>query len=543
MISDDEVYRYLPAVVVATVDKMATIAFNPHFSHLTHGPRFRCPDHGYVTFGRSTKEGMRCLARHHCQRHQRDWEAVDVRDPAPALMVQDELHLLSEELGTFAGHYETLWTHLTKAGSHRPSKVVAATATLSDYEPQVIHLYALRPRRFPSEGFEEGRSFYAERLPNLARRLFVGALPSQVTTADFGVMAHAAYRRELARLRAAAPADVVTELGLTYYDAARMEELLFLYELPLFYVNRKTHGDRIGEDLARLGRTDGGDPLRVQVLNGATPLPVIGATIRAIEKTTLRTPADQRLGAVVGTSLVSHGIDLARINAMHVAGMPSTVAYYVQSTARAGRTDVGMVFVALSRSFARDRAVYHFFDPQHRYMNHLIEPVSLNRFSFNGPAKTASGIMAAIIINQIARDSARNPDGHDLTLAQRFSAWFSSSGTDAEALLRQEVEAAYGLDATVLDHVVREHFRSIVNSRVTDELAAIRSPRGKTLQSSFRLKPISSFRDIDDPVEFGTNGPISRNEFQVLSGGRDPRDSPDDEALAPAQEREDADGA
>ena len=44
MISDDEVYRTLPAVVVCTVDKLATIAFQPHFSHFTHGPAYACPE-------------------------------------------------------------------------------------------------------------------------------------------------------------------------------------------------------------------------------------------------------------------------------------------------------------------------------------------------------------------------------------------------------------------------------------------------------------------------------------------------------------------
>ena len=66
VISDDEVYRTLPAVVVGTVDKLATIAFQPHFSHFTHGPAFECPNHGYVTFAAGPAGQRRCIARSFC---------------------------------------------------------------------------------------------------------------------------------------------------------------------------------------------------------------------------------------------------------------------------------------------------------------------------------------------------------------------------------------------------------------------------------------------------------------------------------------------
>ena len=188
-ITDDEVYRYLPTILVATVDKLATIAFNPHFSHLTHGPSHRCPDHGFVTFRQGSRSDPKCLARDHCDRKPREWSSVRSHDPAPALVIQDELHLLAEELGTFAAHYETLWQHLCRTGSGLPSKVLAATATISDYANQVRQLYALRPRRFPSEGWIDGQSFYARRHDDLTRRIFVGALPSLMDTSTFSLAA------------------------------------------------------------------------------------------------------------------------------------------------------------------------------------------------------------------------------------------------------------------------------------------------------------------------------------------------------------------
>ena len=67
VISDDEVYRTLPAVVVGTVDKLATIAFQPHFSHFTHGPAFGAPSMAMSPSPLTVPApAPRCIARTFC---------------------------------------------------------------------------------------------------------------------------------------------------------------------------------------------------------------------------------------------------------------------------------------------------------------------------------------------------------------------------------------------------------------------------------------------------------------------------------------------
>ena len=111
-VTDEEVFRYLPAVTVATVDKLAAVGRVPELSHFVAGPAYRCPDHGYFTHhkqvwkdGRPSQTADRCLAGGKCTRSKREYVAVTVYDPVPALQVQDEMHLLQEELGTFNAHY------------------------------------------------------------------------------------------------------------------------------------------------------------------------------------------------------------------------------------------------------------------------------------------------------------------------------------------------------------------------------------------------------------------------------------------------------
>jgi len=520
-ITDDEVYRYLPAILVATVDKLATVAFNPHFSHLSHGPAHRCPDHGFVTFRQGSPSEPRCLARQYCGRAPREWTEIRAYDPAPALAIQDELHLLAEELGTFAAHYETLWQHLCRTGSGLPSKVLAATATISDYANQVRQLYALRPRRFPSEGWLDGQSFYAQRHEDLTRRLFVGALPSLMDTAAFSLACGDAIRRELERLRGLDPADVIAELGLTTVRPDEVEEWLFGYELQLYYVNRKTDADRVLTHASRVGKSGNPAPFLAQRLTGANRLAEISDVIRRVERETINVPAGRRLAVIAGTSLVSHGVDLARLNIQFVLGMPSTLAYYVQATSRAGRSDVGLIFTALNRNHLRDRSVFHFFDVSHRHVNALVEPVALNRFSLHGPGKTASGLLAAVLLNEVARDTAAlgssGPAPVDFGKAARAEAWLADVGELGEQRLRESVYIAFGLHSPVLDPVVAGNFRQRVDHEL-DSLLPSLSGADPQLQRRLRPRPATSFRDIDAPVDFSAYGAIAARMFAMLSG-------------------------
>ncbi len=527
-VSDDEVYRNLPAVLVGTVDKVASLAFNSHASHLTHGPAFRCPKHGYVTHPQGL--GRRCLAREHCTIAASEWQPVSIKDPAPALVIQDELHLLGEELGTFAAHYETLWQYLCVAGSGLPSKVLAATATISDYQNQVTQLYALTPRRFPTDGWVDGDSFYASRHDDLVRRVFVGALPTQMDVVDFGLAAGEAMRRELARLNRMTDTDVTATLGLSATSPLEARELLFRYELQCFYCNRKTHADRVHARSQRDGHnmSPGFQSVR---LNGQTPLAEISNVIRRVEQETLQTDADERLGCIAGTSLISHGVDLARLNVLFVLGMPSTVAYYVQATSRAGRSDVGVVFTSLARHFVRDRSVFHFFETQHRYVNVLVEPVALNRFSAHGPRKTASGIVASLLIQQWSRDAtllaASNlTEPTDLSRADtvrrllgRMRAAVQTGVThDPVALLQQQARRAYGLSAGLLDQDMSHRFAQNVDRQIQTLVSGVEAAHEALLTRSLRPRPPTSLRDVDASADFGASNYPARRRFEFLGG-------------------------
>lgn len=98
-------------------------------------------------------------------------------DPFPALLIQDEAHLLDESLGTFSGLFESaleaafdqlaplLKGHLSyepDSTARRKIKVIAASATVSQPQRQMRNLYQ-RPNtvQFPHPGPDIYSSFYA----------------------------------------------------------------------------------------------------------------------------------------------------------------------------------------------------------------------------------------------------------------------------------------------------------------------------------------------------------------------------------------------
>ena len=181
VMSDDEVFRYMPSVVVWTVDKLSGFAWFGEFTQFVHGPKFRCPEHGWFTFPR----GKKCLAGPSCRRTPRQYlKEARWHDPGPALIVQDEMHLLKEELGAFDAHYEGLLSELFRGGpSGLPPKLLGASATIEQYEDQLRQVYGRRPRSFPSPGFERSKSFYAAETADV-RRVYVGVLPHYRRKAD-----------------------------------------------------------------------------------------------------------------------------------------------------------------------------------------------------------------------------------------------------------------------------------------------------------------------------------------------------------------------
>ena len=507
-IVDNEIYRYLPSVLVGTVDKLAIIARNRYFAHLVRGVKQRCPKHGYTSYDECIERWSGCTA---AKKHL--LKLTPVNDPGISLLIQDELHLLRAELGVFNGHYEGLLQFLGERAHLRP-KVLAATATIEAYDTQAFHIYLSKARRYPQSSWQQGESFYATSKPVRNRRFYVGVLGHTRGIEEVALRIVTLYQHEVRRLIAdpRRGAEIMQRIDLSDENVL---DTLRLYDLSVCYVNRKSTGGSIVDKLGHVERifeTENLGALKSQLLTGDQTIDEIGAALDRIEAERVET-GNPRLSAVVATNLISHGVDLERINMMVVCGMPSHYAEYVQCSSRAARSHPGIVFACFKARDPRETSQYEFFPAMHEHMERLIEAVAVNRFASFAPKKTVPGLLAGVLLCDLTPDlygtRIMKPLDHIPTLQIALGrAPAPQKGTQAnsvqESYLRESIKRIIGVDTVrpPASPAQIENLRKRVDEVLDETMGAI----GRSIESQLKvvLNPLTSFRDVDEGVDFGS---------------------------------------
>ncbi|MBI3933703.1 MAG: hypothetical protein HY316_03370 [Acidobacteria bacterium] len=510
---DYEIYRYLPSVLVGTVDKLAIAGRNRYFTHLTRGVSQRCPVHGYTSYDECMEQGDRWGG---CKAKKSELLKVPVfRDPGISLLIQDELHLLRDELGVFNGHYEGLLQYLG-AKAYLPAKVLAATATIEAYDVQAFHIYLARARRYPQPAWEQGESFYATSRPARERRLYAGVLGHTRAIEEPALRVLALYQREVRRL-VGEPRRAAEIMRRPDTAIEAILDTLRLYDLSLAYVNRKATGgsivDKVGAHIDKLLAPENLGTLQARLLTGDQTLDEVGSTLDRIERER-EDRGEPRLDLVAATNLISHGVDLERINMMTVCGMPSHYAEYVQSTSRAARTHPGLVFVCFRARDPRENSQYEFFPAMHAHMERLIEAVAVNRFASFAPEKTVPGLLGGVLLHDLspdlygARQIVKALDHVPTLLTALGQRPRDKAGTVVrcvdEADLLDALNRIIGVD-TVRPPASPAQVRNVrekVGHVFQDLMGAIK--RTDETWLSDVLNPLISFRDVDEGIEFGS---------------------------------------
>ena len=510
--SDEEIFRFVPSVLVGTVDKLTGLSWFGEFVQFSHGARWRCPDHGYFTF----PQAKHCRAGTSCGRKPAEYEREEAwHDPVPALIVQDEMHLLKEELGAFDAHYEGALAELqTRGRKCLPSKILAASATIEQYEDQLRQVYGRKPRSFPTPGFERSTSFYSREITD-TRRLYLGVMPHYRRKADVAGMIQRHLISHVSSLQ--------EELGTNGADQPRsaLEEMLFNYELSLAYVNSKIHGDQIADDLRELAQAfvdQDRDQLSMRVLTGDAKVAELAEPISRIEKDTLDTPRSDRIRALVGTSVVSHGVDLERLNTLVMAGLPSTVADYIQASSRSGRIHVGLVVTVFDAFSKRERSTFVNFNSFHQFLDRMVAPVPVNKYAYFGAERTLPGIIVALLWD-LALDPALNGPPEGIKRTRSLEPWWHRHANQLKPLIKERLERSYrALVDGVNERVLEDELVTRVLHRWEEyELPSMVRFNHDNVTELFMSRVLSSFRDVDEAVGFAAM-PRTADALEELTG-------------------------
>lgn len=491
---DNEIYRYLPSVMVGTIDKLASLGNQRKLSQVFGQVDGRCTQHGYYK--------GKC-----CQKECSGGRLLQVGRPpglsGPTLFVQDELHLLKEGLGTFDGHYETFTQQLQKEFDQTtpPLKVIASSATIEAFERQVQHLYGRRQdqaRVFPGPGPTLRESFYAQTL-NYPSRLFVGIIPHNKTIFNTILELIELYHREVQHLQRLPLGEVNPYSGVISPGTPEWHQLLDLYVTSLTYFLANRELDSIRTDLdgdvnPNLQR-DGFRILEIHQLTGSTSTSDVTTTLERLERAA---NPNSVADTVLATSMVSHGVDVDRFNAMIFYGMPRQNAEYIQASSRVGRSHVGIVFNCLHPARERDQSHYTYFVKFHEFLGQLVEPVAINRWAKFSINRTLPGLFMGVLLQLIAtRPGAGNPGSYYMLdfVKQRIT----DSSLEAKDFI-PILEQAYLVAGESI--VGGQGFREEIRLRVQQFLDQIISagPSEKMVSNVLIPPPMTSLRDVDEPI-------------------------------------------
>jgi hypothetical protein len=393
----EEVYRWLPSFIVCTVDKLAGVATNRRFRNLFGGKLSECPKgHGSVPSGdkcEASVRGQRC-----------DLKGVNTSHSptAPTLVIQDELHLVREGFGGINAHFETLLSTLQMELAGYVPKRIAMTATVAGAAEQVRQLYVEDLKVFPGDSpLGPGNDdFFFELMkrgqqPDVQRRI-IGLRPNNRDNQFAALLTI----RHLAQFIGECETDPVAlseRLGTT---AEHLRSILSFYKTLLTYHNKKSDVHSISYFLEAVVNSQlSGMQVEPLTLTGDNTLDEIREAIGKIEKFGTQPNDLGKLLSVFATSVVSHGVDLDRLNIMLFQGIPKSTSEYIQALSRSGRSHRGVVFVWFYPNRIRDISFYESFLDYHELLSQMVEKVPLSRWTELVFMETFTSLFSAAILN------------------------------------------------------------------------------------------------------------------------------------------------
>lgn len=386
LVVDEEIYRQLPSLLIATVDKFAQMPWNGVTQMLFGQVNGFCPRHGFRSPDLDDSDS-------HPAQYGLPATKTVPHGPLrpPDLIIQDELHLISGPLGSLVGLYETAVDYLASwnvKGQRVRPKVVASTATIRNSQLQVHKTFCRAVSVFPPQGLDVEDNFFARQsdLSKKPGRLYVGVCAPGRRLKSVLIRVYIAYMAAAQAMYAkyGALADPwLTTVG--YFNS--MRELGGM---------RRLVDDEIRSGLGQVERR--GLPkrtltaARVKELTSrisSTEIPLILDRLE-LPHGTDKLPID----VLLATNMISVGVDVRRLGLMIVANQPKTTAEYIQATSRVGRTHPGLVCTVLNWARPRDLSHFERFEHYHATFYQYVEALSVTPFA---PRALDRGLSALLI--------------------------------------------------------------------------------------------------------------------------------------------------
>lgn len=502
LIVDSEIYRYLPSIVVSTIDKMAMIGTSNEFKTLFGQVRKRCPVHGF-------SGGAKCVCDACANRNAAEPVGL-LKDPIPTLFIQDEMHLVKESLGTFDAHYESFINYYAKKlvppSQRKQIRFIGATATISMYKEHIQNLYHMAGRRFPCEypSVKSGEDFYSYTDDNDITRILLGYAPYGRSITD-GMWESVYIMRLVVYRMIQFPEEGYAEVRGKGFSGSLDEykEMLYDYRIELVYNNRKQDA----MELENAFQNQGNNYLEAKgVPKFAIKQMTSDVDFQEVRKTLFDIQANRKnfesTNLLLATGTISHGVDEDSFNVMYFFGMPNNNAEYIQAYSRTGRKHTGIVIDIIRLMRVRDRSYLKNFVVFHQNKDDLVESVPINRWAKNAIYSTLPGLLAGLLMQYYTMRSGEE----NLYKVVKVKKLLTDGTIDIDDAIEKMI-AIYGCNP---QEKLSLGYEETIREEVTNILTGIRNgnfDKNEFLSDAIakfsrgRKKPMTSLRDTEEQIE------------------------------------------
>ena len=351
----------------------------------------------------------------------------EVKNKPPELIIQDELHLISDALGSIVGVYETGFdTALIQLDSR--VKYIASTATIKNAVKQVKNLYGRDCHIFPPVGLRYDDSFFAKTVPLKEKpgRLYVGYLapkPNRQNCLIALAGSLLAARTHLYKDDEIHIDNWWTQLiyhgslkGLSNSASLYTNQIMDRFKrLTLENLRKEIENEQPnfceGKELNYLEDFEKiKDPAPEEIRKIIKKyLPIIELNkqelsskrsaeenVSIFNQLTKQQHEPDHIDIALATNMVATGLDVSRLALMVINGQPLTTAEYIQASSRVGRGEVpGIVFSNYYKTQARSLSHYENFRAYHDVFYRFVEPLSVTPFTYQARKRA---LHAALIV-------------------------------------------------------------------------------------------------------------------------------------------------
>ncbi|PSR25693.1 MAG: helicase [Sulfobacillus thermosulfidooxidans] len=471
-IVDEDLYQEPPDMVVATLDKLARLPWEPRMSSLFQ--------------------------------------------QGPDLIIQDELHLIGEALGSLAALYETAIDSL--AAIHRTApKIIGSTATSRRADRQVAILFKRQFQQFPPGGLNAEDAFFYQEDRSNPGRLYVGVLAAGRS------MPHALERvsgvllQEVTNIKDPCVRDQYWTLAI-YFKALR--------ELGGALVLLQDSVPRYMDTLVPSGTQ--ARPIQVEELTSQIPSRKIPEILSRLSQPILELQSSEQLtngepvDVVLATNMISVGIDVDRLGIMVLDGQPYSTSEYIQATSRVGRRleAAGLVVTIYNWARPRDRSIYEHFYPYHAAMYRHVESVSATPFSLRARERALHAVFFTMARHAIAEFQPRDSAGRirEPALQEALKPWMERIIERVKMIDPEEVEATRKHLQNIFEQWLdlAEEFPGLAwNSLPFRKDPALMIPAESEKEAMLGWITLQSMRDVSPPAAVHI---LSSNELHKKRG-------------------------